>query len=110
MSHPPKPDAHQFVHDPVFLALVKKKNRISAVLTVLMLALYFGFAALLAFSPQTLAAPFGATTIGIPFGIGIILIACILTGIYVRWANSEYDSMIKELKQRLAEKEGETTE
>ncbi len=110
MSQSPKTDAHQTVHDPVFLALVKKKNRISNVLTAIMLLLYFGFAALLAFSPQTLAAPFGAATIGIPFGIGVIVVACILTGIYVRWANSEYDTMIVQLKERLAAKEGEAAE
>lgn len=110
MSQSPKPDVHQVVHDPEFLALVKKKNRISYALTALMMVLYFGYALLLAYNPQALAAPLGATTIGIPLGIGVIIVACILTGIYVRWANSEYDSLIKKLNQRLAEKQGQDTE
>src|SRR5687768_8971330 len=99
------PDVHKVVHDPEFLALVKKRNAISFSLTAIMLVVYFGFAFILAYNPRALAAPFGNTTLGIPFGIGVILIACVLTGIYVRWANSEYDSLIKKLNARLVEKE-----
>jgi uncharacterized membrane protein (DUF485 family) len=97
------------VHDPEFLALIKKKNTISLSLTALMLLVYFGFAALLALSPQTLAAPVGSATLGIVLGLGVILFACILTGLYVRWANTEYDSLIKKLNARLAAKQVEET-
>ncbi len=93
------------VHDPEFLALIKKKNAISFSLMAIMLLVYFGFAALLALSPQTLAKPIGGATLGIILGIGVILVACVLTGIYVRWANTEYDSLIKKLNARLVEKQ-----
>lgn len=105
MPQSKQPDVEKVVHDPEFLALVAKRNAISFTLTAIMLVVYFGFAAILAFNPKALAAPFGNTTLGIPFGIGVIIIACILTGIYVRWANTEYDSLIKHLNARLAEKE-----
>jgi uncharacterized membrane protein (DUF485 family) len=96
------PDAHAVTQDPEFRELVKSKNAISTTLTVLMLVVYFGFASLLAFAPQTLSAPAGSATIGIPIGIGVIIFAWILTGIYVRWANTKYDSLITHLKARIA--------
>lgn len=102
-----KPLAHKVVHDPEFLALVKKRNAISLSLTALMLLVYFGFAALLALSPQTLANPIGGATLGIALGIGVILFACVLTGFYVRWANTEYDSLIQKLNARWADQQAE---
>lgn len=94
--------AHALVHDAEFQQLVRRKNTISTTLTLVMLVVYFGFAALLAWNPAALAAPFGSATLGIPVGIGIIVFAWILTGIYVRWANTKYDAMIAHLKQRVA--------
>lgn len=103
-----KPDnakiVKKVIHDPEFLALIKKKNAISFSLTALMLLAYFGFAAVLAYAPDLLAAPVGNATLGIPVGIGIIIFACILTGIYVRWANTKYDSLIAHLNARLKAK------
>ena len=93
------------IHDPEFLALIKKKNAISFSLTALMLLIYFGFAALLAYAPELLAARVGNATLGIPLGIGVIIAACILTGIYVAWANTKYDSLIAHLNARLKDKE-----
>jgi len=93
--------------DPQFLALVKQKSRVSGILTALMLLAYFGFVLLLAFAPTALSGMVGGdATWGIPMGIGVIVFAWILTGIYVRWANSSYDTAIAEIKARL-EKDGE---
>lgn len=92
------------IHDPEFLALIKKKNTISFSLTALMLLVYFGFAVLLAYAPDLMAAPVGSATLGIPLGIGVIIFACVLTGLYVRWANTKYDSLIAHLNARLADK------
>jgi len=108
----PKPDGfpvaspviQKVVHDPEFLALIKKKNTISFSLTAVMLAVYFGFAIALAYFPEALAARVGNATLGIPLGIGVIILACVLTGIYVRWANTKYDSLIAHLNARLADK------
>ena len=35
----------------------------------------------------------GVTTLGVPLGIGVIVFTIILTWIYVRRANSEFDSI-----------------
>lgn len=101
----PHPKAHALTHDPEFQALVRRKNSISTTLTILMMTVYFGFAVVLAWQPELLSAPAGRATIGIPIGIGIIVFAWVLTGIYVNWANTKYDSMIAHLKARVEKAE-----
>lgn len=96
----------QLLQDPQFRALSKRKNTISLVLTLATLAVYFGFIFLLAFSQETLAVPVGSTTLGIPLGIGIIVLSWIFTGIYVRWANRNYEAMVADIKARFGEHNG----
>lgn len=80
--------------DPQFQELVRAKSRLSRTLSLLMFGAYFGFVLLLAFAPEVLSRKVGAATLGIPLGIGVIIFAWILTGIYVKWANGAYDSMV----------------
>jgi uncharacterized membrane protein (DUF485 family) len=101
------PNAHAVTRDPEFLKLVRRKNSISYSLTILMLAVFFGYAGILAWNPGVLAAPVGGATLGIPIGIGIIVFAWILTGLYVRWANTEYDNLINGIKSRVGRAEFE---
>ena len=92
------PHSAPISEDAEFQNLVRRKNSLSTLLSLLIFGVYFGFIALLAFSPQTLSAPVGAASLGIPLGIGVIVFAWILTGIYVRWANGAYDSMVARVK------------
>lgn len=88
-----------------FQQLIMKKTRLSWSLSAVMLVIYYGFILLLAFSPGTLARPIGdgATTIGIPVGVAIILLSFLLTGIYVRIANRDLDPLNeKVLREYLA--------
>lgn len=86
---------------PEFRELVARRWSFSLTLTALMLIVYFGFVLLLAFDKSVLAQPIGAhLTLGIPVGIGVILFAWILTGIYVRWANSYYDTTVQQIKDK----------
>ncbi len=84
--------------DPELVALTRKKAALSRWLSFIMLGAYFGFVFLLAFAPQILSVRVGAASLGIPVGIGVIVLAWILTGIYVRWANGAYDSVVARLK------------
>jgi len=84
--------------DPELVALTRKKAALSRLLSFIMLGVYFGFVFLLAFAPDVLSAHVGQATLGIPLGIGIIALAWILTGLYVRWANGAYDSAVARLK------------
>lgn len=67
----------------------------------LILLLYFGFILLIAFKKEVLAEKiFGKLSLGIPAGIGLILSAWLLTGIYTYWANSSYDEKVKSIKSK----------
>ena len=64
-----------------------------------MLVIYFGFILLVAFAPKFLGTPLGAgvTTVGIPIGLVVIVSAFVLTGIYVRRANADYDALTRQI-------------
>ena len=84
---------------PKYLELRSKRNRFGVILTVLMLVVYYGYIALIAFNKPFLAQPIGAgvTTLGIPIGMAVIIFTVVITGIYVRRANGEYDQLTKDI-------------
>lgn len=98
-----KPAPRQVLSDPDFQALMRQKKSISTILTVVIMTVYFGFMGLIAFNPGALSAPVANGTLGIPLGIGVIILAWILTGIYVRWANSRYDTLVEKVKQKIGD-------
>ena len=85
--------------NPRYHELRRKRNAFGWMLTILMLIVYFGYIALIAFNKPFLATPIGngVTTIGIPLGLGVIVFTIIITGIYVRRANSEFDALTREI-------------
>ena len=93
-----QPQSGSRLDDPQFRDLVRRKQKLSLALTLIIFVAYFGFMGLIAFAPETLATRVGAATLGIPVGIGIIVFAWILTGIYVRWANGAYDAMVARVR------------
>ena len=101
---PTKSSHHQILQDPDFLKLVRQKNSVSVVLTIIQLVLYFGFIALIAYNKPFLGQKVSegsAITIGIPIAVGVIVLSWILTGIYIWWANNKYDVMVKSIKDRI---------
>ena len=84
---------------PKYLELRTKRNRLGIFLTVLMLVAYYGYIALIAFDKKFLAQPIGSgvTTLGIPICMGVILFTIVITGIYVRRANGEFDALTKQI-------------
>ena len=85
-----------------FKKFVRKKWSVSLILASIMLLAYFGFILTVAFRKEILATKIGdGLTLGIPIGLGIIILAWALTGIYVRWANKHYDKKVEELKKKL---------
>lgn len=90
-------------NDPDFLQLVKERSKFAWTLTIVMLVIYFGFVLVIAFDPSLLGTPLSegsVTTVGIPVGVGVIISAFILTGIYVRRANSEFDELTARIKAK----------
>jgi len=90
-------------NDPDFLHLVKTRSKFAWTLTIVMLVIYFGFVLTIAFDPSILGTPLSegsVTTVGIPVGVGVIIIAFVLTGIYVRRANGEFDELTAKIKNK----------
>lgn len=87
--------------NPQFAQLVARRSAFAWTLSAIMLAIYFGFILLVAFDKEFLGMPIGSgvTTIGIPIGVAVIIAAFILTGIYVRRANSEFDALTEQIKK-----------
>jgi uncharacterized membrane protein (DUF485 family) len=97
-----KQSAHEILQDPEFRMMARRKNMVSLALTIIMVVVYFGFIALLAWGKEIIGRPIGGgITLGIPIGIGVIVLAWVLTGIYVRWANASYDDMVARIKQKV---------
>ncbi len=84
---------------PKYLELRSKRNTLGVTLTILMLVVYYGYIALIAFDKSFLAQPIGAgvTSLGIPIGMGVIIFTIAITGLYVRRANGEFDALTKEI-------------
>lgn len=87
--------------DPRYRELVRRRGRFGWTLSGIMLAAYFGYVLLIAFDKPLLARPIGSgvTSLGIPLGLGVILLAILLTAIYVRRANREWDSLAAALRE-----------
>ena len=85
--------------NPKYHELRRKRNSFGWLLTALMLIVYYGYIALIAFNKPFLATPLGAgvTSIGIPIGMGVIVFTVVITAVYVRRANGEYDRLTAEI-------------
>ena len=87
-------------NNPRFIELERRRNAFSWILCAIMLAVYYGFILLVAFAPGQLAKPLdagGIVTLGFPIGLGVIISAIVLTGIYVARANSRFDQLNAEI-------------
>jgi len=101
-----KEQVNAIKNDPNFKTLVATRSKFAWKLTIAMLVVYFSFILTIAFNPSALGTPLSddtVTTVGIPVGIIIIIFAFVLTGIYVRRANSEFDELTEKIKQKAKE-------
>ncbi len=85
--------------NPKYQQLKAKRSSFGWALTVAMLVVYYGFILLVAFNKPFLATRLGegVTTIGMPIGFAIIVFTIVITGIYVRRANSEFDALTDQI-------------
>ena len=89
--------------NPRFRALVRARATLGWVLSAVMLVVYLGLIALVAFDKPLVAQPVGdgPTSLGIVLGVAVILTAIILVGIYVAVANTRFDAMSRDLNADL---------
>ncbi|MGH1569511.1 DUF485 domain-containing protein [Methylobacterium sp. P31] len=94
---------NQIIRNPTFRILVHERTRFGWFLTMLMLMIYFGFIGLIAFDRELLATRVvGTATLGLFLGVGVIVLAFILTGLYVARANARFDALTRDLMRDLS--------
>jgi uncharacterized membrane protein (DUF485 family) len=83
----------RIAEDPRYRELVRRRGRFALA--------YFGFVLLIAFDKALLARPIGrgVTSLGIPLGLAVILLAVLLTGVYVGRANRDFDAVTAALRE-----------
>lgn len=93
------PVVDKILKNPKYQELQSKRNSFGVLLSILMLVVYYGYIALIAFNKPFLAQPLGAgvTTVGVPIGMAVIVFTVVITGIYVRRANGEFDELTKQI-------------
>jgi len=82
--------------NPKFLEFVAMRSKYSIIMAIVSAAAYYGFIVLVAFDKEFLAKKIGegyTMSIGVPLGVGVIAFTILLTWIYVRRANTEFDAI-----------------
>ena len=87
--------------NPDYRRLREERLRFGWTLTIIMMIVYYGFILMIAFGKGFLGTPVGnsATTWGIPLGFAVIIATIVLTAIYVRRANTEFDALNERVRQ-----------
>ena len=88
----------QILQNPKFKEMVSRKSKLSWTLTTIMLVVYVGFMLLVGYNKEFLMTSVsgGVTTIGIPLGLGIIVLSFLLCGVYSYIANNKLDALNEE--------------
>jgi uncharacterized membrane protein (DUF485 family) len=91
-----QPTLARIQNDRNYIQLSQTRKSFGWTLSIIMLVIYFGFIALVAFAPKVIGNKVaGSITFGLILGVAVILSAIILTGIYVWRANARYDALTK---------------
>jgi uncharacterized membrane protein (DUF485 family) len=81
--------------------LAARRWRVAIVLTIAMMATYFGFLLVVGYDkPVAGALIVPGLSWGIALGVIVIGVAWAVTGIYVYWANKFYDTALASLQQQ----------
>ena len=91
--------ATKIAANPKYQKLVRTRSSFGWILTAIMMVVYYGYIALIAFNKEVLSARLGegVMTVGIPVGFGVIVFPLLIPGFYVRRANSEFAQLPREI-------------
>ncbi|WP_368648151.1 DUF485 domain-containing protein [Castellaniella ginsengisoli] len=91
----------RIVSNPKYQLLRRTRLRYGWTLAVVMLLVYYSFIGVIAFDKELFALKLGegVMTWGIPVGFGVIVFSVLITGLYVRRANNEFDRLTREIVQ-----------
>jgi uncharacterized membrane protein (DUF485 family) len=92
---------HRIANHPSYKELKARRTRFGLWLTVAMMVVYYGFILLVAFNKPFLATRLGdgVMTIAMPIGFGVIVFTVVITAIYVRRANRDYDDLAEQVSK-----------
>lgn len=83
--------------NPKFQELVQRRSRYAWLLSLTVLVIFYGFILLVAFDPATMATRLGGEssllTLGPVVILGMFVLFWVLTALYVRRANGEFDAL-----------------
>jgi uncharacterized membrane protein (DUF485 family) len=93
--------AMRIASHPSYQKLKARRTSFGWWLTAAMMVVYYGFILLVAFNKPLLSSRLGegVTTLGMPIGLAVIAFTIVITAIYVRRANSEFDRLSEEVNQ-----------
>jgi len=85
--------------NPKYQELKAKRTSYGWWLTLAMMVVYYGFILLVAFNKPFLSQRLGegVMTMGVPIGFGVIVFTIVITAIYVKRANKEFDDLTAEV-------------
>lgn len=89
---------------PQYQELKRKRTSFGWWLTLAGMLSYYGFILLVAFDKPLLAQKIGGgiTTLGMPIGVAVIVFTIVITWIYIRRANSEFDALTEQVVKGVA--------
>lgn len=93
--------AKRIASHPKYQELKAKRSSFGWWLTAAMMVVYYGFILLVAFDKPLLARRLGdgVMTLGMPIGLFVILFTVVITAIYVRRANNEFDKLSDDINK-----------
>lgn len=86
--------------NPKFQQLVATRGRFAWILALVVLAMFYGFVMMVAFKPAALGQPVAegsVLTVGVAVELFMFVFFWVLTAVYVRRANTEFDALAQEV-------------
>lgn len=86
--------------NPKFKDLVTRRGRFAWTLAAIVLTMFYGFVLTVAFNPSALGQSVGGgmkLTVGVAVELFMFVFFWVLTAVYVRRANSEFDALTQEI-------------
>jgi uncharacterized membrane protein (DUF485 family) len=85
----------RILDNPKYHQLKQRRSSFGWWLTAAMMVVYYGFILVVAFNKELLSQRLGegVMTVGIPAGFAVIVFTIVITAVYVRRANSEFDEL-----------------
>lgn len=95
--------------NPKFNELVRRRGSFAWTLSFITLIFFYGFVMLVAFKPEVIGSPLGEGsqfTFGVVLELGMFIGFWLMTWLYVRRANGEFDALTQEIVREATSTQG----